>query len=110
SALNEDIDRLFRRAAFLAAHHAAKAEHLFIIRDDAVMRFDVISLTIKREELFALAAEARADIALELRGVIDVKRSRTIQRDEIGDINQRVDRAKAYRLQPVLQPLGRGAV
>src|SRR5690606_23164905 len=74
------------------------------------MRLDIIGLAIKREELLTLAAKACADIALELRGVIDVKRARAIKRDEIGDIDQRIDRAKADRLQPVLQPLGRRAV
>ena len=55
-------------------------------------------------------AEARANGALELVGVVDVQRPAAVLTDVVGHIDERVDGPQANRLQSVLQPLRRGAV
>src|SRR5690606_27790488 len=80
------------------------------VGDDAIIRRDVVGLAVERLELLARAAEAHMDAALELRRVIDMQGPRAVERQEIGDVDKRVDRTQAYRLQIILEPCGARAV
>ena len=70
----------------------------------------VVRLAVEALEALALAAEARADGADELVGVVDVQRAAAIEADVVGDVDQRVDGAQAHGLEALLHPGGRGAV
>ena len=98
--LDEHVGGLVGAAGVLAAHDAAKAEHARIVGDDAHLLVDLVGLAVEREEVLARLAEPRADRARELVGVIDVQRPAAVVGDVVGDIDQRVDRAQADRLQP----------
>ena len=72
---------------------------------------DRVGLAVEGRDALALAAEPRLDEAAgELGGVIDVQRPGAVVGDEVGDVDQGVDRAQADRAQPRLQPGRRGAV
>jgi hypothetical protein len=47
---------------------------------------------------------------MHLCGVEHMQRAAAIEGDEVGDVDQRIDRAKTNRSKALLQPVGRGAV
>ena len=72
---------------------------------------DRVGLAVQRLDALALAAEPRLDEAAgELGRVIDVQRPGAVVGDQVGDVDQGVDRAQADGLQLRLQPGRRGAV
>ena len=62
----QDILRRGGDAGFLAAHHAADADHAFLVGDDQILRSESVSLAIEREKLFPFARQAHDDFALQL--------------------------------------------
>ena len=81
-------------AGLLAADHPAKPEHGTIVGDDAHVVVDLIGLAVEAKEFLALAAQPRADRTVELVGVIDMERTAAVVGNVVGDIDERVDRAK----------------
>ena len=108
--LDEDVAGPLGGAGVLAAKHAAKPEHPAVVGDDAHIGIDRIALAVEAFERLAPLAEPGSDRALDLVGVVDVKRAAAVVRDVVGDIDQRVDRPEPDRLQATLQPLGARSV
>ena len=109
-ALDEDVRGRFRDTGGFATHDAGEAQHAAVISDDAHFLVERVGLAIQRQQRLALAGEAGVDLTLELVGVIDVQRTRTIQRDQVRDVDEGGDRAQADGLEPLLQPGWRGHV
>ena len=66
---------------------------------------DGVVLAVQRAERLAAAGAQRQHVAGQLRHVEHVQRAAEIDGEEVGDVDQRVDRPQADRGQPVLQPL-----
>ncbi len=81
-----------------------------VVGDHAHGVVERVGLAVERQHLLAVLRAAHGEIALHLLGVEHVQRPAAVVGDEVGDVDQRVDRAKADRLQPLLQPLRRRAV
>ena len=109
-ALDEHVAGLVRAARVLAAQDAAEAQRGAVVGDHAHRLVGFVLLAVEALEFLALAAEAGADGADELVGVVDVQGAAAIEADVVGDVDQRVDGAQAHRLQALLHPGGRGAV
>ncbi len=73
-------------------------------------RIERVGLAVERQDLLALARLAHDQVAGELPGVEHVQRPVEVEGHQVGDVDQRRDRPQADRLQPALQPVGRGAV
>ena len=97
-------------AGLLAAHDAAEAQHRAVVGDHAHGLVDLVGLAVEADELLTLAAEARADGALELVGIVDVQRPAAVEGDVVGHVDQRVDGPQADGLQALLHPGRRGSV
>src|SRR5690606_28385294 len=69
-----------------------------------------VLLAVEREETFSRAAEAGANGALELIGIIDMERTAAVERHVVGNVDQRADRTEASGLQAALHPRRRRAV
>ncbi len=109
-AFDEDIGGLPGAAGGLAAHDATEAEGALLVGDDAHVRLDLVRLAVERGETLASLAKPRADGACQLVGIVDVQWPATIDRDEIGDVDQSADRAQTDCAQALLQPVGRWTV
>ena len=102
--LDEDIGGGLGDPGIVAAHHPAKPEHFRVVGDDAHVLVDRVGLAVEREEALAFPPEPRRDDAFNLVGVIDMQRAGAVERDVVGDVDQRIDGAQADRLEPMLQP------
>ena len=94
----------------LAAHDAGERLDAAVVGDHAHGVVERVGLAVERQQLLAVLRAAHDEIALHLLGVEHVQRPAAVVGDEVGDVDQRVDRAKPDRLQPLLQPLRRRAV
>ena len=94
----------------LAAHDAGERLDAVVVGDHAHGVVERVGLAVERQQLLAVLRAAHDEIALHLLGVEHVQRPAAVVGDEVGDVDQRVDRAKPDRLQPLLQPLRRRAV
>ena len=94
----------------LAAHDAGDGFDAIVIGDDAHVAARRIGLAVERQNLVAFAGAADDEIARDLLRVKHMQRAALVEGDVIGDVHQRVDRAQANRLQPVLHPFRRGPV
>ena len=94
-------------AGGLAADDAAQRLGAVGVGDDAVLRRSARrSLPFSAASVSPVARHAHGQRrALHLRHVEDVQRAAEVEGEEVGDVDQRVDRAQADRDQPVLQPL-----
>ncbi len=97
-------------AGVFAAHDAADGFHAVFVGDHHHVTVETIGLAVQRQKFVILAATPDREIALDLGRVEDVQRAAPIEGDVIGDIHQRVDGPETDGDQPLLQPLGRGAV
>ena len=107
---DEHVGCGFRAAGLLAAHDAGQRFDAILVGDDADRVVELVGLAVERQQLFAGAAAAHREIAAHFRGVEHVQRPAAVVGHEIGDIDQRIDRAQADRGQPLLQPGRRRAV
>ncbi len=108
-AFYEDVDRLLGNAGADAAHDAAEAERALVIGDDGHGFVERVDAVVERVERL-VAGRAQHRLADDLVGIIGVERTAPAEGDEIGDVDNGVDRTQPDGLQPLLQPLGRGAV
>jgi hypothetical protein len=69
-----------------------------------------VGAAVERQQRLAVAGAAHGEIALHLRGVEHMQRPGAVVGHEVGDIDQRVDRAQADRGQTLLQPFRRWPV
>ena len=116
-ALKENLGGLVRTAGALAAHDPAHAHRPFAVGvgDDAHLRAQVVGLAVQGDQVLVavdpMAAQARGDAGPDQHGgVIDVQRPGPVVGDQVGDIDQGVDRAQTDGLEPGLQPGGGGTV
>ncbi len=75
-----------------------------LVGDDADAVVERVGLAVERQQLFAVFRPAHREIAAHFRRVEHVQRPAAVVGDEIGDIDQRIDRAQADRGQSLLQP------
>ena len=93
-----------------AADHAGHRLHAGGIGDGAVLGGDGVVAAVQRPERLAAAGAQRQHVAGELRHVEHVQRAAEVDGEEVGDVDQRVDRPQADRRQAILQPLRAGSV
>ena len=108
--LDEHVGRALVAARGLAAHEARKRlrSRLVADRDEALV--ERIGAAVERKQLLARAGAPNGEIASDLLGVEDMQRPAAVEGEEIGHIDQRVDRAQSDRPEPVLKPGGARAV
>ena len=118
-AFQEDVGGVVVAAGAFAAHDPAQADGALApgVGDDAVGGGDRIGLAVQGDQMLSLARRGRNltgahhDLGpRQLGQVIDVQRPGAVVGDQIGDIDQAVDRAQADGGQAFLQPGGRRAV
>ena len=73
----------------LTAHDAADVMHLSLIGDHGHARVERVSLAVERQHLLTVLSLARNKRPCQLGSVIDMQRSAKVNRDEIGDVDQR---------------------
>ena len=108
--LQEHLRRVLAHAGILAAHDAADAMHALVVGDDGNAGIERVGLAVERQDLLAVAGLAHHQVAGDLLGIEHVQRPVEVEGHEVGDVDQGRDRTQADRLQPALQPVGRGAV
>ena len=108
--LDEDVGGRLGAAGAQAAHDAADRLGAVGVADQRLGAVEGVVLAVERAQRLAGAGEADGDRAVQLVGVEDVQRPVAVVGDEVGDVDERGDRAEADGAQPVLQPLRRGAV
>ena len=69
-----------------------------------------IALAVEGEQRLAGARPPHHEIAAHLRGIEHMQRPAAVVGDEVGDIDEGIDRAQSDRRQPLLQPVGRRTV
>ena len=109
--LDEDVGGLGGHAAADAAHDAADALGALGVTDKGFGAVEGVGLVVQRREPLAGTGEADGDgAAMHFGRVEDVERAGAVEGDEVGDVDQRRDRAQADGTQAVLEPLRRGTV
>ncbi len=106
----EHVGRRLGDAGALAAHDGAQADHAAIVGDHGHAGFERVFLAVQRHQRLAGLCRTDGQAALQLAGIEHVQRTRDIEGQQIGDIDQRRDRPQADRQQPVLKPARAGAV
>ena len=81
-----------------------------VIRDDRHARLQGIGLAVQGQEALALNRRPHHQIALHLGRVEHMQRAVQVEGEKVGDVDQHRNRPQADRLEPLLQPGGRGAV
>src|SRR4029453_18962636 len=109
-AFEQDIGSFVIDTRALAADDAAEADGAALVGDHAIFRSGLVFLAIEREELVALATAADDDIARQLLDVIDVQGAGLVDREEVGDVDERRDGPQPNSLEPLLKPAGAGPV
>ena len=108
--LDQHVGGALVAARGLAAHDAGERLDAVVVGDHAHGVVERVGLAVERQQRLAVLGAAHDEIALHLRGVEHVQRPAAVVGDEVGDVDQRVDRAQADRRQPLLQPVRRRAV
>ena len=81
------------------------------VADQRLGAVEDIGLVVQRREPLAGPGEADGDrAAMDLGRVEDVERAGAVEGDEVGDVDERRDRAQTDGAQAVLEPLRRGTV
>ena len=93
-----------------AAHDAADVVDHRIVGNNGHARLKRIGLAVERQNLLAVLRFARNQCPGKLCTVIDVQRTAKVNRDEIGDIDQRRNRFLANRLELAGHPFRRCAI
>ena len=109
-ALDKDAGGRLGGACRFTADDAGKAKRARVVGDDTEAFVERVGLAVERLEAFAGLGHAGVDSAHQLIGIKDVQRAGAIIGDEIGDIDQRVDRPQTDGAQSRLQPIGRRPV
>ena len=109
-ALDEHRRRGCVAARCLTADHAGHRLHAGRIRDRAILGGHRVVAPVQRPECLAATRAQRQHVAGQLRHVEHVQRTAEVDGEEVGDIDQRVDRPQADRRQPLLQPWRAGPV
>ncbi len=78
----------------------------FVVGDDDGVFVERIGLAVERDKTFAGAGTAHMQIALDLARIEDMQRPGAVDRQEIGDVDERIDRPQADGAQLLLQPFG----
>ena len=99
-----------RAAGGLAAHDAGERFDALLVGDHAHALIERVGLAVERQQRLAVAGAPDGEMAMHLGGVEHMQRAAAVVGDEVGDVDQRVDRAQADGGEPLLQPVGRGAV
>ena len=107
---DQHVGRRFRTAGMLAAHDAGERFDAVVVGDHAHRVVERVGLAVEREQRFAFLGAAHDEIALHLLGVEHMQRTAAVEGHEVGDVDQRIDRAQADGREPLLQPLRRRAV
>ena len=89
----------------LAAHDAGKRLDASFIGNHADGFVKRVSLSIKGEKVLPVLCAAHRQISVDLCGVEDMQRAAAVERDEVCDIDQRIDGPQADRRKPLLQPI-----
>ncbi len=109
-AFKDHVGGVLGAARQLAAHDSGQTFRSLIVRDQHHPRLHGVGLAVQRQQRLAALGRMDAQLALDLGRVKDVQRAVQREGEEIGDIDQRRDRPQPDRLQPRLQPFGRGAI
>ena len=107
---DQHVGGRFRAAGRFAAHDAGERFDAVVVGDDAHRVVERVGLAVERQQRLARPRAAHREIAVHLRGVEHVQRPAAVVGDEVGDIDQRIDRPQPDRGQPLLQPVRRRAV
>ncbi len=109
-ALDQDVGRRIGAARGFPAHDAGERFNALVIGDDNHVRIERVGLAVERKQRFARLGAANRKIARNLGGVEHMQRPRAVDRQEIGHVDERIDRTKAYGAKLLLQPFRRRAV
>ena len=107
---DQHVGGRLRAARGLAAHDAGERLHALLVGDHADRLVERVALAIERDQALAVTRAPDRQIAVHLGGIEHVQRAAAVVSDEIGDVDERVDRTQPDRDEPALQPDGRGAV
>ena len=110
SGFEEDVGRLGGAAGQLAAHDAGEGFGALVIGNDHHAGGEGVGLAVERQKLLASFRGVDAQGAVDLGGIEHMQRAVEGEGEEVGDIDQRRDRAQADGLEPRGQPVGRGSV
>ena len=102
--LDEHVGGRGRAAGFFAAHDPGQRFHAVRVGDDADCLVERVGLAVERQQRLAGARAAHRKIAAHFRGIEHMQRPAAVIGDEVGDIDQRIDRAQPDRGEPLLQP------
>ncbi len=109
-ALDEDVGRPLVASGAFSAHDAGDGLDAGIIGDHHHAVVERVGPAVERQDLFPVLRPAHDEMPRHLGGVEDVQRPAAVERDVIGDVDERVDRSETDRLEPPLHPVGRRAV
>ena len=107
---DQHVGGRLRAAGGFAAHDAGKRFDALLVGDDAHAVVERVGLAVEGEQRLAALRAPHGEIAVDLGGVEHMQRAAAVEGDEVGDVDQRVDRPQADGGEPLLQPVGRGAV
>ena len=105
-AFDEHAGGRLGAAGRLAAHHAGQRLHAGRVGDHAIRRVGRVVAAVQRAEGLAGAGPEAQHAALHPVGVEHVQRPAEVEGEEVGDVDQRVDRPQPDAGQPRLQPGG----
>ena len=109
--LDQHVGGVLVAAGGLAAHDAGERLDAVVVGDHAHGVVERVGLAVEREQLSRRCCARRTTrLPLHLGGVEHVQRPAAVVGDEVGDVDQRVDRAQPDRGEPLLQPGRRRAV
>ena len=106
SGFDQDVGGGLVAAGAFSAHHAGERFHAMIVGDDHDILIQRIGLAIEREQAFAGLAAPHHQSSGDLIGVEHMQRPAAIESQEIGDVDQGVDRTQADAFEPISQPFG----
>ena len=108
--LDEHLGGVLVTACGLATHDAGEGLHPGGVRDDTIIFCRGVVLAVQGAEGLAPPRPQRQVVAGHLADIEDVQRTAQIDGEEIGHVDQGIDRAKADRGEPVLKPGRAGTV
>ena len=103
---DQHVARVLVAAGRHPAHDPGDRDRAAVVGDDDHRRVERIGLAIERDKAFAGHRAPHAERALHFGGVEHMQRPGTIEGQEVGDVDQRIDRAQADGPQLRLEPGG----
>ena len=108
---DQHVGGRLRATTRFAAHNAGKRLDAFFIGNHADGFVDIVSLSVEEgEKALPVLRAAHRQISLDLCGVEDMQGAAAVERDEVCNIDQRIDGPQANRRKSLLQPIRRRAV